>query len=88
MLYIHKFKVKSKIQTYTTIFPIDMLRYDECFPSNRESSYAIELTFDIDHNNVILIELTHYDSVKSWRPTKAKWEAYSWLVVEYECLPT
>jgi len=61
-------------------FPIDMLRYDSCYPSSQED--AAEITHDLvpppicgPDGITITLETTARNS-----PTPARWESFGWTV--------
>jgi hypothetical protein len=63
---IHKFFVQGQGH-----FPIDMLRYDACFPASEHDSALIYETFEyktLDEN----IELHNYDDSKDRVPRNAR----------------
>lgn len=79
--HITSFKVKG-----TLAFPIDMLRYDECYPRGQDD--VMVLTDSIaDHErgqytpSETSVELTHTDFHKGWMPTNQRWESFGWEVV-------
>lgn len=65
-------------------FPLDMLRYDACFPRGSEDAARIGDTLDRDyrvkHRNSEPIKLTHYSSTSKWMPTKDRWSSFLWGV--------
>ena len=70
-------------------FPIDMLRYDECFPSDNDAIGNIQLSFESEirrtkmrngtHFKVRLVSL-HMNS--AWQPTEERWRSFGWFVVK------
>lgn len=74
MNYVTTFKVCSK-----GYFPMDMLRYDACFPSRSEDAAMIsEYTKEI-----VTVELeTYHDSQRDGHPTVDRWRSFGWTVVE------
>jgi hypothetical protein len=72
-------------------FPVDMLRYDSCWPRTENDSANISLTFSMD-----LMDKSLFDSVKrelmttgielvtnSKYITRARWESFGWQVKEF-----
>lgn len=68
-LKLHRFVVSG-----TTPFPIDMLRYDECWPSTSGDVAAIVTDRHRD-NGPLRIELV---GIKP--PTIGRWRSFSWTV--------
>ncbi|MEK6878462.1 MAG: hypothetical protein AABY22_02585, partial [Nanoarchaeota archaeon] len=64
-------------------FPLDMLRYDECFPYNQEDVDKIHKTNNpegfICPNR---IKLKGYVRNKSDKPTEDRWLSFGWKVIE------
>lgn len=64
-----------------TPFPIDMLRYDGCFPlSEGDSNLIINSMKDDSIRRFVILMRPH--GFKSWKPSYAKWKYYGWEVVE------
>ena len=63
-------------------FPIDMLRYDECFPDDQESASkianSISHSYSVPQDGEIYLAAWH---PKGWEPTKKRWESFLWKVV-------
>lgn len=57
-------------------FPMDMLRYDECFPSN--SMAAESLQSGSGNREIELF------SPNRMNPTPGRWSSFGWTVVEVE----
>lgn len=64
-------------------FPIDMLRYDSCYPASQADVSAI--TNDGGPGQARLeprrVELAHTDTRKRWTPTSGRWESFGWRVL-------
>jgi hypothetical protein len=64
-------------------FPLDMLRYDSCYPAKSE-----DVTRILDHGSPNYLQekarivLAHLSTVKYWEPTVARWKSFGWDVVE------
>lgn len=71
-MYIHKFVVRGKFT-----FPLDMLRYDACYP---ESSQDV-VTMEKGNGEVTLVHVTN-DS--RWTPTKERWSSFLWGVISHQ----
>lgn len=69
-------------------FPIDMLRYDSCYPAS--DMYSVSRIVDtLDQftsakefviEPINLIHLSHGN--KNWIPTNARWESFGYTVIE------
>jgi hypothetical protein len=78
--YQHEFEVTSKYP-----FPLDMLRYDSCFPSRSEDGAQIMWSIDRDNQGLIeprTVRLVHHDERKHWTPTIGRWSSFLWTVVD------
>lgn len=87
-LKVHKFKVRPKGNLLFT-FPLDMLRYDHCYPSSENDSAKIARCCDLrryskgsDNPRDWEIELTAYKH-KNWVPTNDRWKSFSWEVFDH-----
>ena len=56
-------------------FPIDMLRFDQCFPASQEDVRAISQKDSIREVNLI-----QYHEGKTSRVTPARWRSFLWEV--------
>jgi len=73
--YITKFSVVGGRSS----FPVDMLRYDHCFPSNASAVEGI--TESLIPGGAIpgtSIDLLHVGVDPKWQPTIARWESFGW----------
>ncbi len=52
-------------------FPLDMLRYDQCWPCSSEDVLAMDVT---EHRRIVM--LSH------GLPTVARWNSFGWKVEE------
>lgn len=59
-------------------FPIDMLRYDQCFPVSSADASAIENAHT--HLDPIEVGLEHWGLTQTWAPTSARWLSFLWHV--------
>lgn len=63
-------------------FPLDMLRYDGCYPVNLESVLNIQTSFDPRARRArgepLEIELVSHKGP----PTKGRWDSFMWRVVK------
>ena len=66
-------------------FPIDMLRYDRCYPYTKDDSRKISedmRTID-ETGNLESITVSRADS-EIWKPATERWKMYGWDVVKHE----
>lgn len=59
-------------------FPIDMLRYDVCWPTTEKAANTIARSFQPAQGEMT-VEL---ESTLHNRPTVARWESFGWTVIE------
>ena len=72
MRYYQTFTVSGKIS-----FPLDMLRYDHCFPRSPRDSSSICAD---PCGNELTIDLGRYVGTKSEEPTLGRWASFGWHV--------
>lgn len=67
------------------MFPMDMLRYDRCWPST--ATDASQMTWDEGElpleRRTIALEFQHMNHFDQ-RPTAARWARFGWRVVEHK----
>ena len=63
----HVFKVEGR-----GTFPVDMLRYDQCWPATTDAAMSI---VHLDYSKVREAEM-----VSHRQPTPARWESFGWKV--------
>lgn len=66
-------------------FPVDMLRYDCCYPANSESASAILSTMEpySSKGGPYRVRLTYRprgEGGKAWLPTEDRWRSFCWSV--------
>lgn len=61
-------------------FPLDMLRYDCCFPASEEDSARMERTFNRRARDEATITLRYVSEYKPKGPTDARWRSFGWRV--------
>ena len=64
-------------------FPVDMLRYDHCWPCSEEDSAKIIQTNDLrkyQNEEEVTVKLRAYGPA-GWEPTRGRWESFGWVVV-------
>jgi hypothetical protein len=80
MTYYTAFTVQGKMS-----FPLDMLRYDGCYPADSESldwihrklSHATSSEYRTQAGHVRLITV---HARKDWKPTADRWRSFGWTV--------
>lgn len=73
----YRWKVSSKFP-----FPLDMLRFDRCFPSDSETATAIEESHSFDPpEGVITYTL---EGTSRFGPTVARWDSFLFKVHDIE----
>lgn len=75
-LYVTTFDVNGE-----STFPVDMLRYDECFPSRGEDGTEMIHRIGRDVERVATakpIKLRHIGSSALWQPTFERWRSFGW----------
>ena len=62
-------------------FPLDMLRYDGCYPNRSEDAGSIEYTFDRHRKRIqVSVQLTKRHRGKEPNITSDRWASFSWSV--------
>lgn len=78
-LYIHTAKATGRGQ-----FPIDMLRYDRCYPESESDSAQIQ--YDRSERSVTVVALTYSKFVgAAWTPKR--WESFMWRLSDETVRP-
>jgi hypothetical protein len=78
MTYIHTVQVTGSVRTK---FPVDMLRYDCCFPCSALDASLIERSGDITNPAVIAsIRVSKHSTDKDPRWTDGRWKSFGWTV--------
>jgi hypothetical protein len=68
----HQFRVTGRYP-----FPVDMLRYDCCWPASSEDGHKIEQSIRRESEGAVTVTLyTGYPSA----PTVARWKSFGWTV--------
>jgi hypothetical protein len=64
-------------------FPVDMLRYDVCWPVDQDSAREIEASInrERDENGKLPLRRITLSSINL--PTEGRWESFNWNVAEY-----
>jgi len=66
------------------MFPIDMLRYDNCVPLTSEDASRIytERAHASDRHDTLVIHLVHYSGTAKAQVTPDRWASFGWTVTE------
>lgn len=68
---VYRFAVRGKLA-----FPLDMLRYDACYPATQEAITEIHDSFFRHDTKERVVELTS----QLGAPTGARWSSFGWRV--------
>jgi len=83
-IYVHTMKVRA--DGFVSSFPIDMLRYDSCYPDSQDDVNRIVATLDYRRRTVKdeahVISVIHVGD-KGWTPTDERWKSFGWKVIEH-----
>lgn len=64
-------------------FPVDMLRYDHCFPATQEAVNGIDVTrYQRETTEVREVELAQYHNGAMPHITFERWRSFGWSVVQ------
>lgn len=74
-MFLHKFVVQGQ-----AFFPLDMLRYDTCYPS---CSDAITKMAALKSEHPRKIQLTAR-AHKDWKPCTPRWATFGWKVIQHD----
>lgn len=77
--YTTRFTVKG-----TGYFPLDMLRYDQCYPADSNDAATIGYTYVNSKQESRDVRLKHTHDHKFWQPTNGRWSSFGWAVTESE----
>ncbi|MBP7934223.1 MAG: hypothetical protein KA354_06195 [Phycisphaerae bacterium] len=75
MWFEHRFEVVGHVP-----FPIDMLRYDSCFPATVQDSKAITESLEGPHSSMKTVALVCLTHKTDWRPAADRWRACGWTI--------
>ncbi len=67
----------------TTPFPIDMLRYDCCWPATAADSMAIERSIAKRDSQTVIIRLMSRVQRRHWHPAIDRWRSLGWRMSDY-----
>jgi len=78
-MFMHRFIVEG-----SGIFPVDMLRYNSCWPTYSEDVFAIMM----DHTDPEYLEPRKATisaiASKGWKPTEGRWASFGWRVIDHK----
>lgn len=60
-------------------FPMDMLRYDACFPLRPSDVESISDARSMEKRTEV--QLRHVGVTSDWQPTNERWQSFWWSVV-------
>lgn len=63
-------------------FPIDMLRYDSCYPATGEDTQWIESERAAGNGSRELMLEHRSHGSRTWTPTFGRWQSFGWVVTE------
>lgn len=67
----------------TGVFPVDMLRYNNCYPADGGSVEAINTSLGSWISPKVRdysVTLRHRDVYAGWSPTSERWATFGWIV--------
>ena len=73
MKYLQTFRVHGSSR-----FPVDMLRYDSCWPASED--YSIEISDSCGLGDKRMVKLCRWVESKTALPTVGRWESFGWKV--------
>ena len=65
-------------------FPIDMLRYDGCFPHSEMDAGKIDRSLTLQGHNPVEVKIGRYVSTKHDQPTVERWMSFGCKISEVE----
>ena len=71
--YLHTFSVRGRGR-----FPVDMLRYDCCYPV---TGIGADRLLDTDMKTERTIVLRRVTRTSNWEPTEGRWSSFGWYVI-------
>jgi hypothetical protein len=69
-----RFTVKGSFR-----FPLDMLRYDQCWPADPTATANMEYSTESRSPEGYEVELLHWAD-GHWTPTEGRWASFGWHV--------
>lgn len=68
-------------------FPLDMLRYDGCYPATTDAVEAIQASLSGDIKYVDGHRVMHkVKLISNLPPTEGRWASFSWYVIDTETI--
>jgi len=75
-MYITTFKVSGVF-----VFPLDMLRYDSCYPRAQEDVSNIKVEYTKENGRQLqVVTLCRMHQERDWKPTFGRWESFGFKV--------
>ena len=84
-MYRIEFDVVPESGIFGGAFPLDMLRYDSCYPSSSVDVNRMIADREIADGRAVnsSITLVHREhGGKKWRPTEGRWRSFGWRVTD------
>lgn len=69
-----KFYATFKVKGFGR-FPVDMLRYDRCFPTRETDSYKIVHAIE-NGGDTWEVGVSAFCETKTWKPTEGRWKSF------------
>lgn len=67
----------------TKPFPVDMLRYDCCWPATAADSMAIEQSIANRASQTVVVRLMSRIQRRHWHPATDRWRSFGWRMTDY-----
>ncbi len=73
------------LEQKTGEFPLDMLRYDGCWPESEKDAGLIRDTMEPGGTKItpLMVKVRARKSIH-WEPTAARWESFGWRVIRHD----
>lgn len=81
-LYTYTLTVSPRPDMKFARFPIDMLRYDQCYPDTSRDVERIAEALDTPVGGPFPIDLVHVSANPKWSPTRGRWDSFGWTVAK------
>ena len=65
-------------------FPIDMLRYDACYPDTETDSYGITASFEARNFEARNGRMVRVSVIMIHDPTEGRWMSFGWRIIGRE----
>jgi len=70
--------------TGSSVFPLDMLRYDHCYPLRTEDAMALETPTGARRLENRTVRLVATSTNPKWGPVFDRWNSFGWGVTKIE----